>query len=456
MEFLKTLQDIANDPMFLGGIGMMSGGPQAMMQGMKFGNQMQDKARRRQALEQGLGSLPGLQPNERAMLVENPELAQGVLAQIYRDRYDPMSGLRRKTAEAELSMFPLDRQFKQAQIRALQDKGGIDEMFAKLLSEPQPQPSPPQSPVQPQSYQGAPANRLLQQISDTTQPQPAPRDPNVRLAADETADPTGDTAENAGSPAVPNAGAVYSLPGNETVQTPLGPMTRDKARRLGAFAALKGKGDFGKMLMDAASGGGGRLSKGVTTANDKDEIASTNQVATLNTIKQNYDAKYLNIGNRIKLWGTALADKLGTISPKDKQDLQGYATFRQSSWHNLNRVLKDLSGTAVTENEMKRQLLDMPNPGQGVFDGDNPADFEAKLNGSIRFAHAAIARSRFLRSQGFTGKPWEAGVSIEDMPGIINKRGTEIEGQLRQQMPNANPMQLQQAVKRKIKQEFGI
>lgn len=119
-------------------------------------------------------------------------------------------------------------------------------------------------------------------------------------------------------------------------------------------------------------------------------------------------------------------------------------------------MLKDLSGTAVTENEMQRQLLDLPNPGKGITDGDSPPDFEAKLNGAIKFQRSAIARARYLRSQGFTGKPWEAGIALEDVPGLIDKRGAEIENQLKQANPNADPMAIQKATRNAIKQEFGI
>ncbi len=144
------------------------------------------------------------------------------------------------------------------------------------------------------------------------------------------------------------------------------------------------------------------------------------------------------------------------LNPQDKADLTQYSQFRQAAWHNLNRVLKDLSGTAVTGNELERQLNDLPNPGSGIFDGDSPTQFEAKMNGATAYVSSAIARSRYLRNQGFQGKPWDAGVAVEDMPAIINQRGAQIEQQIRQTVPKATPMQLQQAVQNRLHQEFGI
>lgn len=348
-------------------------------------------------------------------------------------------------------MGQLEMQKTRAEIKALGQKDAVSEYMMKMLMEPDQGAAQPTSPIQPQSFQGAPQRPMLQNISNQTPVQP--RDPNVIRVADDGADAQAEQPQDTGAT---NPGAVYSMPGGEMVNTPFGQMTRDKARKVAAAVALKGNAALSKMLMDAATGGGGQLSKAATTQIDKDEIAATNSIATLDSIKKSYDAKYLNIPNRIKLWGKDLTAKFTTLSPEDQADLKGYAQFRQSAWHNLNRVLKDLSGTAVTENEMQRQLLDLPNPGKGIADGDSPPDFEAKLKGAITFQRSAIARARYLRSQGFTGKPWEAGLALEDIPALIDKRGSEIEQQLRQANPDADPMSIQKATRSAIKQEFGI
>lgn len=179
-------------------------------------------------------------------------------------------------------------------------------------------------------------------------------------------------------------------------------------------------------------------------------------MAVLDDIKNSFDSSYLNIPNRFRLWGTALKDNFGTLSEKDQQDLAGYTRFRQTTWQNLNTVLKQLSGTAVTENEMKRQLEVQPNAGTGVADGDSPTEFATKVRGQMAFAQSAIARARWLRKQGFTGAPWEAGVPVEAMPSLIKKRGDELLEQYQQQNPKADPSALKSAVKRDLKQEFGI
>jgi hypothetical protein len=355
---------------------------------------------------------------------------------------------------------PLDAEYKRAQITNLTAKNSLDESIARMLTggdEPTPAPTNAMQPpmLRPQSYQGGSANPTgLQQTANTNamavagQPQTG-----LQLAADDTPMEAED-----GPPVAtgPNPGAVYNLPGNEVVNTPMGKMSRDRARRLGMGLAAAGKGEAGRMMIDAASGGDQRMGKAANTVNDKAELSATNQIAILDRIKQSYNPEWLKIPTRIKLWGKALSEKFGTLNPKDADELKSYAKFRQSAWRNMNQVLKDLAGTAVTESEMKRQLLDLPDPGQGITDGDAPSVFESKLDGATAFAKSAIARSRYLRSQGFTGKPWEAGVAVEDMPGIINQRGQQIEQQLRQQNPGINPQSLEMQVDKTLKQEFGI
>jgi hypothetical protein len=246
------------------------------------------------------------------------------------------------------------------------------------------------------------------------------------------------------------------MPGDEIVQTPLGPMSRDQARTIGALAAAKGRGDFGKMMIDAASGGPQRLGQTGANQNDKNSIGTVDELAGLDNIKRAYDAKFLTIPKRIGYAWSSILSKFGKLKPEDAKELQDYATFRAASFDQLNKKLKELSGTAVTPQEAERQLIVLPNAGQGIGDGDSPAEFEAKLNASIAWQKSAFARQNYLRNQGFQGKPWEAGVAVEDMPQIINQRGQQLRQQLQQQFPKASPMQLDQTVTKKIKKEFGI
>lgn len=351
------------------------------------------------------------------------------------------AGMFRDPMEAEGKRLDMD--YKRALIGQANRKAEpdpIDQMLMERLSRgrggaiggqqhaPQqsaPQQAPPM--LQPQSFNGnaTPLNPGIQLVDDRTQAAPMPQP---------------------------------SAPQQDMVQTPYGPMGRDEALALGGAMLLNPKrAAAGKAILDAAQTGGAQgLGKTGENQNDKEELSATGALATLDSIRSNYDAKFLNIPKRVNLWGKALQDKFGALPPKDADELKAYSQFRQATWHNLNRVLKDLSGTAVTENEMQRQLLDLPNAGQGIFDGDSPAQFDSKLKGSMTFMRSAVARARYLRSKGFTGKPWEAGIEVGDMPAVIDQRGAQIEQQLRQMKPQADPMSIEQETARRLKQEFGI
>ena len=122
----------------------------------------------------------------------------------------------------------------------------------------------------------------------------------------------------------------------------------------------------------------------------------------------------------------------------------------------MNTLLKELSGAAVTPQEYERLKNDIPNAGTGIFDGDDPVSFKAKSDRARSTYRAAIARYNFMRSKGlnFDRNSLDQFLSLDDVPAAIDKRGAEIEGQLRKS--GADPRTIDQQVRRKLKQEFGI
>ena len=140
MGFFDGLLERTQNPLFLGGVNLMMGaGPQGMMQGMAMGSDMQERARKRAQEEQRnkamQGALGGLQlnPQEQQFLAASPEAGTELLQRLLMERNDPMSGIKRKTAEANLqqtqlenSLFPLKSQQIESQIaqnRAQMEQG---------------------------------------------------------------------------------------------------------------------------------------------------------------------------------------------------------------------------------------------------------------------------------------------------------------------------------------------
>lgn len=127
--FDGLLQSIEN-PLFLGGVGLMSGGGDGLQKGLLAGNQMLEQRKKQaqqQALQQGIMGMPNLTDQDKQILANSPELATHALSQMYGNKFDPMADLKRKTAEANLAqtqqengMFPLKQKLMQAQIAQAQ------------------------------------------------------------------------------------------------------------------------------------------------------------------------------------------------------------------------------------------------------------------------------------------------------------------------------------------------
>lgn len=331
----------------------------------------------------------------------------------------------RRAGATEAQMTPLriqqlraQTELTQAQAAQARQKDELNSSIARMIGgamEQQPQqPTPPPSPIRPQSFEGGDDPMLI---------------------------PT-----QAGGAPPPQAQAPPS-----TVNTPLGPMTVDRARQMGFALGMAGKGDAGKMLTEAAEKEA--LGKEATNTNDKNQVAAVNAIARLEGIDRAFDPKFLEIPKRINLAVAAGLDKLGKLPPDQKADLEKFSRFRRRAVDNAALTVKDLSGVAVSEAEFARIMTTLPNAGTGVFDGDGPTQFQAKLKDTMVAQKMAVARMNFMRLQGFKGKPWESGVEIDDMRGIVDRRGAQIEQELQGRVP---PDRIGTVVRQRLKQEFGI
>jgi len=347
---------------------------------------------------------------------------------------DPMRGPSMVAAEfAGLARDPMDAQMKQAQLAqiraqtsALGQKNSLNEAIAGMINgmgaappaAPQGGPSMSGQPqVIPQSNTMMPEaqNPLLIQTAGGSSPSPAP----------------------AQQP--------------DTVQTPLGPMSMERAQRMGFVLGLAGKGDAGKIFVDAANQN--RLGKEATNTNDKDQIAAVNTIARLEGLRRSFDPKFLEIPTRMGMEYKNIRDKFGLLSLQDKAELARFSKFKSRGLDSLARYVKDMSGVAVAEAEYNRLAQTLPNPGSGVLDAMGPTQFKSVMDDVVGRTKMAVARMNYLRSQGFSGKPWDAGIELDDMKGIVDRRAVELEQSLQGKVA---PDQMRSVVSKQLKQEFGI
>jgi hypothetical protein len=193
----------------------------------------------------------------------------------------------------------------------------------------------------------------------------------------------------------------------------------------------------------------GELSKGTKGKLEEELLTTGNAASRLNQIKSTFRPEYLNIKFRGKQEWASLKDKFTSLDPKDKAVLQGYSTYKQNSINNLNQTIKDLTGAAMGVQEAERIIAGAPNAGTGVFDGDSPSNFEAKLNNQIQQVQYALARKQYSLNKGLR---WEA-IPLEKMPEIVNQRGKEI-AKTYNLDPN-KPADLT-TIQRQLAAEFGI
>lgn len=312
-------------------------------------------------------------------------------------------------------------------------KAGLDRAITGMMTgvgEPAPPTAQPGPMLQKQSFEG-------------TSPLPG-----IQLAADAAPSAPG------GSPQAPPQQTPTQEP---MIDTPMGQMSADQARRLGMGLAMTGRGEAGKALLDSV-----QLGKTARNQVDEKELNATELLSRLNTIAGQFDPKFLTIENQLKNYGLSWADSFeslrGRVPPEQLQELARYTTFKQSSIENLNAYIKEITGAAMAVAEGERIRKGAPDP-----EKDSPTQFKAKLDNSVKATQLAVIRYRYLRKNGFQGQPWRGSgedaarmLPLPQMDNILNRRATEIYNGLKASNPRAQEQQIRDAARAQLGAEFGL
>lgn len=193
----------------------------------------------------------------------------------------------------------------------------------------------------------------------------------------------------------------------------------------------------------------GDLSK-TTQSKVEDQVLSMGDAMTrLNDIQSTYRPEYQNLKFKFAQSWSSLKDKFGLLSPADKNTLGAYSIYKQNATQNLNQTIKDLTGSAMGENEANRIISTLPNAGTDAFSGDSPTEFEAKLGNAIAQTKYAIARKNYALKNGLK---WQS-ITLDSMPDKINQRGAQIAKEYG--LDPKNPAHLN-TINRQLSAEFGI
>jgi hypothetical protein len=147
------------------------------------------------------------------------------------------------------------------------------------------------------------------------------------------------------------------------------------------------------------------------------------------------------------------------VSPEQKAAFEKFSVYKARGLNNVNNYIKEITGAAMTDNEAKRIRAALPDPGEGIFDGDSPSALAAKLDDAMRSARMAVARYRYLRNRGFAGDVTEE-VSkqypLEDIPRIMKEKEAALRKAAQERSPGANPDAIRDQVKIELAREFGL
>jgi hypothetical protein len=196
-------------------------------------------------------------------------------------------------------------------------------------------------------------------------------------------------------------------------------------------------------------------------ANNKIEtkiVDSEEGYARLQTIRDQFKREYQTfVGQGRGAW-LELKDRFGQLAPDEERYLREFSQFRQSTAQNLNLYIKEITGAQMSEAEAKRLSQGVPVAGNGIFDGDSPTRFQAKMNQTLRDLAFARMRYHYMRSGGWNGTQ----MSPEDIARALRGNNAPIALPKMRSIFNSRVKQLQKSgIERsqaigQAKQEFGI
>lgn len=199
---------------------------------------------------------------------------------------------------------------------------------------------------------------------------------------------------------------------------------------------------------------GSGLAKPTQNKVEEAYLNTTERVSRVGRIRESFKPEYLQIGTRWDALSTAWKEKAGfSASPEDRQALAEFSAFRSRAANDLTQTLKEMSGAAVTPQEAERLLTVIPNPGTGLFDGDSPTQFKAKMDDVYRDVRRAEARLNYIRKNGFDLDRMKQ-IPLNDVPKLINERAGQLE--LEMGARGLQGEELEAAVRQRLAEEFGL
>jgi hypothetical protein len=156
-----------------------------------------------------------------------------------------------------------------------------------------------------------------------------------------------------------------------------------------------------------------------------------------------------------------LSDILGTVSPEEASALSAFADYRNKWANSIIPRMRKMAGSNFTKNEQKMYYQMLPKTGTGIFDGDDPITFQKKAKNAYEMNLKERARRKFYMSSGKSYDDYKKAVasgkimSLDETMEMINRKGAEVEAQLRASGKGLSDEQIAMQVKTILKNLYG-
>ena len=143
------------------------------------------------------------------------------------------------------------------------------------------------------------------------------------------------------------------------------------------------------------------------------------QLSRVKSIEDMFKPEYQNIATRGGAWWSGVKAKLGAdLSKEETKNLTNFAAYKRTSIANINLYIKEITGAQMSEAEADRLRLAMPDPGEGIFGGDDPVSFKAKLDDVTKEIKASVHRYEKLLKNGFTPEEINKMAKTDSLPNL--------------------------------------
>lgn len=200
--------------------------------------------------------------------------------------------------------------------------------------------------------------------------------------------------------------------------------------------------------------GASGMEKGTKKNIEGDLREAQEGLARLSSVQQRFKPEFQEIPTRLGTAWSALKEKLtiGDVGPEDQAALTEFTAYKRDAIDNINRYIKEITGAQMSEGEAQRLTRGIPNPGAGIFDGDSPTEFQAKMDATIKSLRMASARYTYALQNGLNVES----IPLGGIKGIMEARMNEMIDEVKATNPDITPEALDDYLRQQISVEFGL